>query len=369
VSRQFLRFAIVGSVGFVIDASILTLLVTAAGWHHYAARAVSFASAVTVTWVCNRQWVFAATANAGREYGGYFFTQGMGALINLGTYVVLIEQYPILSTVPVVPLSVGAGLALIFNFLVARHWVFLPEAKVIEIEPARVSDQSIQQTSYSGRENLEAMRYARNYNDYLLALVKSSRTGQRVLDFGAGAGTFAVPLAASGWNVTCLEPDADLVDTLRASDLPVFTRLDAVDEASMDFIYSFNVLEHIEDDQSVLERLHACLTKGGRLLLFVPAFECLYSAMDRKVGHFRRYRRQMLETQLRAAGFTIEASRYADSIGFLASLVYKYFGSRSGVITPSSVTLYDRYLFPLSRLLDRLASPFLGKNLMVIARK
>jgi hypothetical protein len=37
--------------------------------------------------------------------------------------------------------------------------------------------------------------------------------------------------------------------------------------------------------------------------------------------------------------------------------------------SPSTVGLYDRYLFPLSRLLDLAASPFIGKNVGLTARK
>jgi putative flippase GtrA len=124
VSFQFLRFALVGTAGFIVDASILTLLVNGLLWNHYTARAVSFAAAVTVTWYCNRRWVFEATANAGKEYGGYVAVQCLGAAINLATYVGLIESMPALRRVPAVPLAVGSLLALAANFFASRRFVF-----------------------------------------------------------------------------------------------------------------------------------------------------------------------------------------------------------------------------------------------------
>jgi putative flippase GtrA len=42
-------FAKAGGIGFLVDASILTVLVSGLGWGHYGARAISFATAVTVT--------------------------------------------------------------------------------------------------------------------------------------------------------------------------------------------------------------------------------------------------------------------------------------------------------------------------------
>ena len=223
--------------------------------------------------------------------------------------------------------------------------------------------------AYSGRENLEAMEHAHNYNTFLFGLIRQHVAGPEVMDFGAGGGTFAIPASADYERVTCVEPDAILAKQLRAAGLKVALDLRDVEEESFDSIYSFNVLEHIEDDQEILCELQRRLKTGGRLLLYVPAFNLLFSSMDRRVGHFRRYRRRMLERRLRRAGLEIILSRYADSIGFFASLVYKVIGDKSGIIDARSVRAYDRFLFPLSRMLDYVAGPFFGKNLIIVAHK
>jgi putative flippase GtrA len=124
--RQAWRFAVIGGVGFVVDAAVLTWLVSLQGWGLYSARAVSFTLAVTVTWYLNRRITFAgrATPHRGREYGRYLSTQTIGALINLGVYVIVIEALPMLATRPVIPLALGSATALLFNFLAARQLVF-----------------------------------------------------------------------------------------------------------------------------------------------------------------------------------------------------------------------------------------------------
>jgi putative flippase GtrA len=94
------------------------------GWNHYTARAISFATAVTVTWYLNRHWVFAPTRDGTREYGTYFGFQALGAVINLGTYALVIAVLPELARYPVLPLAAGAALALLFNYSAARRWVF-----------------------------------------------------------------------------------------------------------------------------------------------------------------------------------------------------------------------------------------------------
>ena len=122
--RRFGSFASVGALGFAVDASILSAFVHGLAWPHYTARAVSFAAAVTVTWYCNRNFVFGATRQKSREYGTYLTMQLIGALVNLGTYALAIAAVPRLAELPVVPLAIGAAVALLFNYVAASRIVF-----------------------------------------------------------------------------------------------------------------------------------------------------------------------------------------------------------------------------------------------------
>lgn len=122
--RRLASFTTVGIVGFVIDAGILSALVHVWEWPHYAARALSFAAAVTVTWSLNRRWVFVRTSDATREYGAYFGVQAVGACLNLGTYVAVILVFPSLARVPVLPLTAGAALGFLFNYSALARWVY-----------------------------------------------------------------------------------------------------------------------------------------------------------------------------------------------------------------------------------------------------
>ena len=133
-------------------------------------------------------------------------------------------------------------------------------------------------------------------------------------------------------------------------------------------MYTLNVLEHIEDDERALAELRRVMRPGATLVVYVPALPWLFTTMDTRVGHFRRYRRAELVEKLLRAGFTVGSVRYVDSLGVLATLAYRLLGSREGTIDPRSVALYDRFVFPLSRLLDRLFERTGGKNLLVIAR-
>ena len=226
------------------------------------------------------------------------------------------------------------------------------------------------QLSYTGVDILEALEGATNYNSLLLDLVRESSQGRsRMLDFGAGTGTFAKLLRSKGIDVVCVEPDTQLAERLIRDGFLTFNDLKDVPDASFEFIFTLNVLEHVNDDWSSFRQLASKLAKDGRLLVYVPAFQSLWTTLDQRLKHYRRYRRAGLERLAQLAGLRVCKTRYVDSLGFFAALGFKIFGSKSGQLSARAVSLYDRCVVPLSRLLDLLAGRLFGKNVYLIASK
>jgi putative flippase GtrA len=126
--KLLVGFAAVGTIGFFVDAAVLTVLSQALAVNVYLARCCSFVVACLVTWLLNRALVFessAATATAKhREYGRYFLVQSGGAAFNMAIFSALIALLPALQRVPVIPLAVASCCALFFNFAGSRLWVF-----------------------------------------------------------------------------------------------------------------------------------------------------------------------------------------------------------------------------------------------------
>jgi SAM-dependent methyltransferase len=225
-------------------------------------------------------------------------------------------------------------------------------------------------SSYVGQANLEVMDDAVNYNASLASIVVANlRPDCVAVDFGAGTGAIAGLVATRGHNVTCVEPDDFLRLYLVGRGFDCRSVLDAIDADSVDLIYSLNVLEHIEDDSSVVQLFYSRLRPGGKVLIYVPAFPILFSSMDRKVGHHRRYRRRDIVGLLSRAGFVVDQCGYSDCLGFIATLAFKVFGSRAGTLSRRAVVLYDRVIFPLSRRLDGVFRSIGGKNLFAIATR
>jgi len=228
----------------------------------------------------------------------------------------------------------------------------------------------IEAEGYSGASNLEVMTAAVNYNAFLERMVINASGGaDTALDFGAGGGEFARRVSARGLDVTCLEPDDALRRALSEAGFDTHDRLEAIQDSRLPFIYTLNVLEHIEDDAAALAGLYAKLQPGGTLFIYVPAFNVLYGAMDRLVGHYRRYRLEGLRARVSEAGFEIADSGYADPLGFFAAYAHKLIGSDSGRISDTSVKAFDRLVFPISRALHPVTRGWIGKNVWVRAVK
>jgi len=123
--RRLGSFVAVGAVGFAVDAGVLLSLAPLLG--PYGARLVSFAVAVTATWLLNRLVTFSDRRSRRKfaEWGRYVSTQALGALTNLAIYAGSIAVVPAFADMLIIPLAFGSAGGLIVNYCLA-HWVAFP---------------------------------------------------------------------------------------------------------------------------------------------------------------------------------------------------------------------------------------------------
>src|SRR5215469_9961945 len=222
---------------------------------------------------------------------------------------------------------------------------------------------------YSGVDILEALESAHNYNDYLTWLIRESTDSKDVIDFGAGIGTFSKRLRTAGYRVKCVERDSLQRQNLEQQGFDTLDNIASIPDDSAAFIFSLNVFEHIEHDAIVIREVRQKLKPGGALLIYVPAFNCLWTSLDDKVYHYRRYTKTTLRHLVEQQGFAIEQIRYADCLGFVAALVFRLLNRSASTLTANAISFYDRWLFAPSRVLDKLFGRWFGKNIYVLCRK
>ena len=222
---------------------------------------------------------------------------------------------------------------------------------------------------YSGVDILEALESAHNYNDYLTRLICESTESKDLIDFGAGIGTFSKRLRAAGYHVKCIEPDPVQRQRLKEQGFDAFDNITSIPDDSVSFIFSLNVFEHIEYDTIAIKDVRQKLKLGGALLIYVPAFECLWTSLDDKVWHYRRYTKATLRRLVEREGLVIEHVRYADCLGFIAAFIFRLLNRKASTLTATAISVYDRWLFTPSRLLDRVFGRWFGKNVYVLCKR
>jgi putative flippase GtrA len=116
--RAVRSFAVVGGVGFAIEAILMTALTQFAGWSVWYARIPSFTTAVLATWLLNRSHTFAGRGLERRSTEALLYgaIQLCGAGINLAIFALCLISWPQLQRLPIVPLAIGAAGGFVFNY-------------------------------------------------------------------------------------------------------------------------------------------------------------------------------------------------------------------------------------------------------------
>jgi len=137
----------------------------------------------------------------------------------------------------------------------------------------------------------------------------------------------------------------------------------------------FDVLEHVQDRQSLLSELQRVLQPQSYLFISVPALPVLWSQFDVDEAHQLRYTRSSLRSELVNAGFTIEVVGYFFALTvlpllFLRALPYRI-SVRKLLSDSASVVAQGGLLGCIASRIEltiALRAPF-GSSLFVLAQK
>jgi SAM-dependent methyltransferase len=202
-----------------------------------------------------------------------------------------------------------------------------------------------------------------------------------LLEFGAGIGTLATLFKITeGLKPKCLEIDPNFKCILVNRGFKCYDNVQQIDEL-FDGVYTSNVLEHIEDDVHALQQIKSVMKPQSNLVVYVPAFQCLYSPWDNSVGHHRRYNKKELLFKLDTAGFDVTKFIYVDTLGFFAAFAARIFGYKKStkikgekianyhVADERVLILYDRLFYRVSRIFDFIGFRYIfGKNILAVAK-
>jgi 2-polyprenyl-3-methyl-5-hydroxy-6-metoxy-1,4-benzoquinol methylase len=135
----------------------------------------------------------------------------------------------------------------------------------------------------------------------------------------------------------------------------------------IDTIICSNVLEHVEDDNSVLKNFYQLLPSGGRLIILAPALKGLYNLLDKELGHFRRYSKEELIQKLIVNGFKIRYLKFFNLFGILGWLVNGTL-LRRRFLSVRQVRIFNK-MVPLFIRVEKVIPTLVGQSLIAAGEK
>jgi SAM-dependent methyltransferase len=141
---------------------------------------------------------------------------------------------------------------------------------------------------------------------------------RRVLDVGCGTGATLEHLSRYG-DATGVDADPSAVAFCHQRGLAQVFQAEAplpFEDGSFDLVTALDVVEHVDDDVSLLAEIRRLLKPDGRALVTVPAFEVLWGQQDEISDHKRRYRVAQLHERALAAGLVPERTTYFNTLLF-----------------------------------------------------
>lgn len=226
------------------------------------------------------------------------------------------------------------------------------------------------------KHSLDLLKDTYNYNHWIYSHLRPY-LGESVLEVGSGTGNITRFLLSCP-RVVCLEPEPvyiKLLSDLANRHLNVQLVVSSLEEFSagdlspgkVDTVICINVLEHIEDDESAVRKMLSLLQPGGKLLLYVPACQWAFGAMDEAMGHHRRYSRRDINTLARKAGTRVCVRRFVNFVG-LAGWWWAGCILRETQIDVRKARFMDR-IVPFLSSVERLVSPPIGQSLFAVLQQ
>jgi 2-polyprenyl-3-methyl-5-hydroxy-6-metoxy-1,4-benzoquinol methylase len=142
----------------------------------------------------------------------------------------------------------------------------------------------------------------------LLRQYVKNRENISILDIGCGTGNNLIELSKLGQAIG-LDDSQEAIDFCRQRGLYDVVKQNAeeinLSDNSFNVITMLDVLEHVQDDNKVLNNCYNLCKKDGLMLITVPAYGFLWSEHDEALQHKRRYTASELRNKLILANFKI----------------------------------------------------------------
>jgi putative flippase GtrA len=137
--QQFLKFSMVGGVGFVVDAGTFHIMTAYLAGGLISSRFVSsLVFGMTTTFLLNSLLTFRGQGSGSlfARYLKFATANIIGNLLNVATHAVLVHNVPLFQRIPLLGVVAGTFVGLVFNFTGSKYFVFKSASPAADPETA-----------------------------------------------------------------------------------------------------------------------------------------------------------------------------------------------------------------------------------------
>lgn len=170
--------------------------------------------------------------------------------------------------------------------------------------------------------------------NYIVSLLKNEPKNKDVLDIGCSSGNLLSDLENIGFNKAHLygvDISKKAIDNCKKRNLNNTFVMDAQQielNKKFDIIIASDCLEHLKDDEKAVKNWGNLLKENGKLIIFVPAYNFLWSEHDEVNMHYRRYVKKDLKKLIENEKMIIEKSSYWNFMLFFPVVLYRYINNK-----------------------------------------
>jgi len=213
---------------------------------------------------------------------------------------------------------------------------------------------------------------AKNWRKYQFKII-SKYIQRNVLEVGPGTGNNLKYYKNKASIITLLEINKKLARSLKKKfyknkKIKILNSNIHSIKKKFDTIMYMDVLEHIKTDKKEIKKAINLLNPGGYLIIFVPAFQVLYSNFDRDIGHVRRYRKFFFFNLAKKYKIKLIELKYFDSIGLIFAIINRLVGTNNQNNVGLGIKIWNNFIF-LSKFFDFILKNMFGKSLLCVLKK
>ncbi|MGE5473056.1 MAG: class I SAM-dependent methyltransferase [Ignavibacteriales bacterium] len=176
-------------------------------------------------------------------------------------------------------------------------------------------------------ESLKKRTKIDRYSKWMYNMFKN-HLGTRILDIGSGTGNMISHYVKDCETIVATDIFEHQIDYIierfkNQNNLSAYLfdigkdNINNFKSNNFNTITCINVLEHIENDIEALEKMKDLVCEEGKIIILVPAFNCLYGTMDKVCGHHRRYDPEVLKDMASKLDLEVIEDKYFNALGII----------------------------------------------------